>query len=118
DANPAPDLGQVALHHRQAADGHLAPLGLEDPVEVQHQRRLAGTVGAQDRHALARPDLEVDAVERHPTVGVCEARAAHGHRRDVASTGHAATKAATANAHAASGSAAAHQSDAAARAPA
>ena len=67
---------------------------------------------------LARPDLDVHAVERHPTVGVRESHPAHRHRRDVASTGHAATNAPTATAQAASGRAAAHQSDAAARPPA
>ena len=46
--------------------------GGEDAVEVQHQRGLAGAVGAEQRDPLARCDVQVDAVQRLVPVGVGE----------------------------------------------
>ncbi len=44
---------------------HLeAPLPHEQPVEVEHERRLARPVRAEQRDALAVPDVEVDAAQR------------------------------------------------------
>ena len=45
-------------------------LGLGDPADGVEQRRLAGTVGAEQRHDLALVDLHVDAEEHlHVAVG-------------------------------------------------
>ncbi len=41
-----------------------APLPLDQPVEVEHQRRLARAVRAEQRDALAVPDVEVDTAQR------------------------------------------------------
>ena len=45
-------------------------LAHEQAVEVEHQRRLARPVGAEDRDALAVGDMEVDAVEADHAVRV------------------------------------------------
>ena len=44
--------------------------GHQDAVEVQHERGLAGAVGAEQRDPLALVDVEVDAVQRLVAVGV------------------------------------------------
>ena len=72
DADPAADLLEVLLLHRQPADGHRAGAGGEDAVEVQHQRRLAGAVGPEQRDPLALVHVQVDAVQRLMPVGVGE----------------------------------------------
>ena len=46
--------------------------GHQDAVEVQHERGLAGTVGAEQRDPLALVDVQVDAVQRLVAVGVGE----------------------------------------------
>jgi hypothetical protein len=84
---------------------------------VEHERRLAGAVRTQDRNPLARIDLEVEAVQRYPPVGVGEPHSPHRHRRAVRLSVHATTQAAAAKAHAANGSTAGHQPDAEARRP-
>ena len=83
DADPAADLGDVVLGDREAADRDAARAGGQDAVEVQHQRGLAGAVGAEQRDPLALVDVEVDAVERLVAVGVGEGQAA-----DVEDGGH------------------------------
>ena len=75
DADPAPDLGDVVLGDRQPADGDAPGAGDEDAVEVQHQRGLAGAVGAEQGDALALVDVEVDAEQRLVAVGVGEREA-------------------------------------------
>src|SRR6185437_8999923 len=65
------DLDPEARRDLRAADVHLAPLE-EDLAVVRHvragdaldQRRLAGAVVADERHDLARTQLEVDVGER------------------------------------------------------
>ncbi len=44
-----------------AADLDGAGAGLEDAVEVQHQRGLAGAVGSEQGHAFALVHVQVDA---------------------------------------------------------
>ena len=71
-----------------AGDLELALAG-QQPVEPQHQRRLAGAVRAEDGDALAVRHVQVDAVERDVAVGVAVADAVGvdgaAHRRNVAS---------------------------------
>ena len=50
--------------HRLAGDHDLALVGVVQPVEDVHQRRLAGTVLAEQRVDLALPQVEVDVVVR------------------------------------------------------
>ncbi len=50
--------------HRLAGDDDLALVGVVQPVEDVHQRRLAGTVLAEQRVDLALPQVEVDVVVR------------------------------------------------------
>ena len=45
-----------------AVDAHLALVGLVEPVEDAHERRLAGAVLPEQRVDLAGPQVEVDAI--------------------------------------------------------
>ena len=62
----------------------LPGAGGEDAVEVQHQRGLAGAVGAEQGDPLAPVDVQVHAEQRLVAVGVGEGEAA-----DVEDGGHA-----------------------------
>ena len=53
-----------------------SPLPGQQRVEVQHQRRLAGAVGAEHGDALAVGDVQVEPVEAGHPVGVGEAQVA------------------------------------------
>ena len=96
DADPAPDLGDVLLGDRQPADRHAPGAGGEDAVEVQHQRGLAGAVGAEQGDPLAAVDVQVHAEQRLVAVGVGEGEAAdvedgrhfRGHPAGVAAAQH------------------------------
>ncbi len=66
---------RLALLDRQPADRDRARAGGEDAVEVQHQRGLAGAVGAEQRDPLALVDVQVDAEQRLVAVGVGEGEA-------------------------------------------
>ena len=74
-----PDAGaqvaDVVVADAQAGDLELA-LALQQRVELEHQRRLAGAVGAEDGDALAVGDVQVDAVEAGDAVRVGEPQAA------------------------------------------
>jgi ABC-type multidrug transport system ATPase subunit len=63
-------LGEVRRRDGQASHQHPSLGRPEDPVEVEHQRGLAGAVGAEQRDPLAGVDVQVDAVERLVAVGV------------------------------------------------
>ena len=63
---------RLAFSTRQAADRHRAAGRRVDPVEGQHERRLAGAVRAEHGDPLAAGDDEVDAVERDVPVRVGE----------------------------------------------
>ena len=63
----------VVLADDQAGDLE-APAPLQQRVEVEHQRRLAGAVGTEDGDALAVGDVEVDACQAGDAVGVVEAQ--------------------------------------------
>jgi hypothetical protein len=107
EPDPPPHLGQVRPRDVQPADPDRPGPGAaggraEDPVEVQHQRRLAGAVGAEQRHPLPRLDPQVDPEQRLPPVGVGE-----GQALDVDRGGHVALQARAASRAPASGSAAA-----------
>ena len=54
---------RLRLLDRQPADGDGAAAGRVDPVEGEHERRLAGAVRAEHGDPLAGLDREVDAVE-------------------------------------------------------
>ncbi len=75
--------------HVQARDLEL-PLAAQQPVEVEHQRRLASAVRPEHRDALAVGDMQIDAVEPHHAVRVAEAQLARVDR-----AAHAATSAST-----------------------
>ncbi len=67
-----------------AAHAHVAGARRQDPVEVVHERGLAGAVRAEQRDALAGLEAEVDAEERLVAVGVGVREAAdlqHGGHR-------------------------------------
>ena len=70
DPHPAADLLQVRRGHRQPAHGDPSGAGPQDAVEVQHQRRLARPVRAEQRDPLAGPDPQVDPVQGPVPVGV------------------------------------------------
>ncbi len=55
--------GHAADRHRRAVDQQLARVGLFDPADDLHQRRLAGAVLAEQRHDLAGVHLERDAAQ-------------------------------------------------------
>jgi hypothetical protein len=57
------DLGEVDVDHLEAADLDAAGVRFVDAVQVQRQRGLAGAVGAEQRHALAVLDAQVDTVQ-------------------------------------------------------
>ena len=76
-ADPAADLLEVLLDHRHPGDLDGAGPRGEDAVEVQHQRRLAGAVGAEQRDPLALVDVQVDAEQGLVAVGVGVGQAAH-----------------------------------------
>ena len=59
----------------------IALAALEHPVELEHQRRLAGAVGAEHGDAFALRDLQVHPGERRAAVGIGEAQPAHVERR-------------------------------------
>ncbi len=84
----------------EARDLELA-LAAQQPVEVEHQRRLAGAVRPEHRDALAVGHVQVDAVERHHAVRVAEAQPARVDR-----AAHAATSASTRSGSSVSASAA------------
>ena len=68
---------QVVLGRPAARDTETVPgAGGEDAVEVQHQRGLAGAVGAEQGDPLALVHVEVDAEQRLVAVGVGEGQAA------------------------------------------
>ena len=86
DPHAAPDLLEVRLLHRQPRDRDRPGTGGEDPVEVQHQRGLAGAVGTEQGDPLAPVDVQVDPEERLVAVGVGVRQPAHvqhgdGHQR-------------------------------------
>ena len=68
--------GRLSFVDRQPADRDGPGAGGEDAVEVQHQRGLAGAVGAEQRDPLAAVDVQVDAEQRLVAVGVGEGEAA------------------------------------------
>ena len=49
----------------QAADPHVSRRGMQNPRQHLDRRRLAGTVRAHERDALAGLHAEADAVDRH-----------------------------------------------------
>ena len=61
--------------------------GGEDAVEVQHQRGLAGAVGAEQRDPLAPVDVQVDPEQRLVAVGVGVGEAADVEDRVVIALG-------------------------------
>ena len=63
---------RFAGRHRQPADRDAAGAGPQDAVEVQHQRRLARPVRAEQRDPLAGLDAQVDPVQGLVPVGVGE----------------------------------------------
>jgi hypothetical protein len=74
--HPDPVVDRLARRvdpHRLALDQDLALVGVVEPVEDVHQRRLAGAVLAEERVDLAAPELEIDVVVRE------DAREALGH---------------------------------------
>ena len=68
--------GTFSFGDRQPADRDAPGAGGEDAVEVQHQRRLAGAVGAEQGDPLAPVDVQVHAEQRLVAVGVGEREAA------------------------------------------
>ncbi len=81
DAHPPTYLTQVGLLHRQALDDDAPRTGLQDPVAVQHEGRLARPVGAQHRHPLPRCHPQIDAAQGDPSVGVGVVHAVELERR-------------------------------------
>ena len=86
EPDPAADLAEGGLGHRDPADEHLAhgvgAGGLaEDAVEVQEQRGLAGPVGPEHREALAAGHGQVHAEQRLVPVRVGEGDLAQLERR-------------------------------------
>ena len=73
DAHAAAHLQEVAVGDRQARDGHRPPARGEDAVEVQHECRLAGAVGPQQRDTLAPVHVQV-----HPEEGLVSPRVGVG----------------------------------------
>ena len=65
----------VAARRPQPGDLELA-LPVSSAVEVEHERRLAGAVGAEQRDALAVADVQVDAAQRGAAARVAVAQAA------------------------------------------
>ncbi len=69
-----PDLTPDAPHRRaiddRAPDAHDPMRRGVDPVEVQHQRRLAGAVRAHQGHLLAATDAQVHAAQRLEAIGI------------------------------------------------
>src|SRR5205814_9794737 len=64
-ADVKPDRGETAADFdRPAVDANRARVGLMDPVQDVHQRRLAGAVLADERTNLAAVDAEADLVIR------------------------------------------------------
>ena len=77
-ADPAADLRpRCRLPTRSPATSTLPVAGLEDAVEVQHQRGLAGPVRPEQRDPLAARDGQVDAEQRLVSVGVGIGEVAH-----------------------------------------
>ena len=89
EADRRAQVANVVLADGQARDLQLALTG-QQPVEVEHQRRLAGAVGPQHGDALAVRDVQVHAVEARHAIRVPEAQPACVDR-----AAHAATSAST-----------------------
>ena len=89
-ADAGAQVTDVVVADAQAGDLELAAAG-QQRVEVQHQRRLAGAVGAEHGDALAVCHVQVEAVEARDAVRVAEPqaggvdRAAHAARIRVVS---------------------------------
>ena len=89
EAHPQAQLGQGVRPHLET--GHLERSGSRhQPVQVKHQRGLAGAVGAQHGHALAMHHVQLDAAEPGLAVGV-----AVGEPRGMYRAAHASAPAAT-----------------------
>jgi hypothetical protein len=72
-ADAAPYLGQVGLDERQAIHGdrgHRRRTVRQQAVQVQQQGRLARAIGADQRHAFARPQRERQPAQRLVAVRV------------------------------------------------
>ncbi len=107
DAHPAADLGQGVPADRHTGDLDRATPGAdvapEDSVEVQHEGRLAGTVGPEQGHPFAAVDVQIDPGQCACAIGIGEGEAADvEHRsRHRPTTPHRAAIAATAGSAAA-----------------
>ena len=62
-AEQAAQVGEVELANVDAVDGDPSALSLVEPHQQVDQRRLAGSGGADDADALARPDLEAHVLQ-------------------------------------------------------
>jgi hypothetical protein len=77
ETNLAPDLAEVLAVQTGPPDLDPTTSGpachrAEDPVQVQDQRGLAGTVRAEQRDPLPSLDSEVDTEQRLPPIGIGE----------------------------------------------
>ena len=71
-------------HHAEpAAAGHYAGVWLEVSGDDAEQRRLAGTVGSDQRHLGALADAERHVVQQHPAVGQLVAHSGDVHMSHV-----------------------------------
>jgi hypothetical protein len=71
----APQIAQaprIELDDVGAVDDDLARGRLDEPVEVPHERRLAGTGEAHDHEDLAGPDIEAHVVQADVAAGLRE----------------------------------------------
>ena len=64
-----PHASQILALDRHAAHADVS-VSREQPVQVQHESRLARAIGAENRHGFTRKKPEIDAIERHRAVVV------------------------------------------------
>ncbi len=72
EAHLGPDAPDRVLAHGHPRHVHAPVRGPERPVELEHERALAGAVRSDEGHLLARADAQVDAAEGLEPVGIAE----------------------------------------------
>ena len=81
DAEPRAQLAQPHAPHVEAVDADAPRLGLDEPQQRRHQRRLAAARAPHDARVLARRERERDVAQRERQLGpVAQRDAREAHR--------------------------------------